>query len=279
MIGARSGAASITRVAWLLRGALMRCVGACWKPLGASGCVSDGDSEGFVECVEFCGGGPIDGGFDVVLWLVIAAGVPVAVGDLFGRAFVVAEDEACDGNADADEVVVVGSAEEPALGFEVGADFDLVLGGDGADGLAEGGVGETLHGEDVEGEDGAELVEIEVGDDVFFRDGEVLGEVLGAEEAFFFAGEDAEEERAGGRVVLEVFCEFGEEGYVGCVVEGAVVEVVAEDGGAVAVAVEVGGESYVLGSQFGVGAGEDRRGCWGRRCLWWWWSGGYGLSG
>ncbi len=77
--------------------------------------------------------------------------------------------------------------------------------GDGADGFAEGGVGEAFHREDVEGEDGTELVEIEVGDDAFFGDGEVLGEVCRAEEAFFFAGEDAEEEGAGGRVILEVF--------------------------------------------------------------------------
>jgi hypothetical protein len=119
----------------------MRGVGAGWEPLGARGCVCDGECKGFVEGVELCGGGPIDGGFDVVLGLVIAAGVPVAVGDLFGRAFVVAEDEAGNGDADADEVVVVGSAEEPALGFEVGADFDFELGRDCADDFSEGGVG------------------------------------------------------------------------------------------------------------------------------------------
>ncbi len=133
----------------------------------------------------------------------IATSVPVAVGDLFGRAFVVAEDEGGDGDADADEVVVVGAAEEVALGFEVGAYLDFEWRGDGADGVAEGGVGEAFHGEDVEGEDGAELVEVEVGDDVFFGDGEMLGEVGRAEEAFFFAGEDAEEEGAGGGFVLE----------------------------------------------------------------------------
>ncbi len=223
----------------------------------ARGGVGDGESEGGVEAVEFCGGVPVDGGFDVVLRLVVAAGVPVAVDDFFGRAFVVAEDEAGDGDADADEVVVVGAAEEVAFGFEVGADFDFEWCGDGADGFAEGGVGEALHGEDVEGEDGAELVEIQVGDDVFFGDGEVLREVGGAEEAFFFAGEDAEEEGAGGGFVLKVFGEFDEESDVGGVVEGAVVEVVAENGSAVTVAVEVGGEGDVFGGEFGIGTGED----------------------
>jgi hypothetical protein len=75
----------------------------------------------------------------------------------------------------------------------------------------------------------------------------VLGEVGGAEEAFFFSGEDAEEEGTCGRVVLEIFRHFSEESYVGGVVEGAVVEVVAEDWSAVAVAVEVCGECYVFG--------------------------------
>src|SRR5258708_12019899 len=91
-----------------------------------------------------------------------------------GRALVVAEDEAGDGDADADEVVVVGAAEEVALGLEVGADLDFELRGDGADGVAEGGVVEAFHGEDVEGEDGAELNEGKVPDDVFFGDGAVL---------------------------------------------------------------------------------------------------------
>ena len=54
--------------------------------------------------------------------------------------------------------------------------------------------------------------------------------------------------------MLQIFCEFEKESYVGCVVEGAVVEVVAEDGSAVAVAVEVGGERDVFGGEFGVRA-------------------------
>ena len=150
----------------------------------ARGRVGDGEGEGGVEAVELARCVPVDGGFDVVLGLVVAAGVPVSVDDFFGGALVVAEDEAGDGDADADEVVVVGAAEEVALGLEVGADFDVEFCGDGADGFAEGGVGEAFHGEDVEGEDGAELVEVKVGDDVFFGDGEVLREVGGAEEAF-----------------------------------------------------------------------------------------------
>ncbi len=157
----------------------------------------------------------------------VAAGVPIAVDDFFGRALVVAEDEAGDGDADADEVVVVGAAEEVAFGFEVRTDFDFELGGDGADCVSQGGVGEAFHGEDVEGEDGAELVEVEVGDDVFFGDGEVLREVCGAQKALFFASEDAEEKTAGWWMMLEVSGELGEESDVGCVVEGAVVEVVA----------------------------------------------------
>jgi hypothetical protein len=112
------------------------------------------------------------------------------------------------------------------------------------------------------------LVEVQVGDDVFFRDSEVLGEVRGAEQAFFFAGEDAEEERASGSAIpivkfisecdpAKLVREFDEEGDIGCVVERAVVEIVAEDGGAVAIAVEVCGERDVLGGEFGVSAGED----------------------
>ena len=221
------------------------------------GGVGDGQGEGRVEAVESCGGLPVDGSFDVVLWLVIAAGVPVAVDDLFGRAFVVAEDEGGDGDSDADEVVVVGAAEEVALGFEIGADLDLEWCCDSADGVAEGGVGEAFHGEDVEREDGTELIEIEVSDDVFLGDGEVLREPSGAEETFLFAGEDTEEERASGGLLLEVFGEFDEECDVGGVVEGAVVEVVAEHGSAVAVAVEVRGEGDVFGGEFWIGAGED----------------------
>ena len=75
--------------------------------------------------------------------------------------------------------------------------------------------------------------------------------------AFLFASEDAEEERAGGGLVLKVFGQFDEEGDVGCVVEGAVVKVVAHDRCAVAVAVEVGGERDILGGEFWIAAGED----------------------
>src|SRR5882757_15516 len=50
-----------------------------------------------------------------------------------------------DGEGDADEVVVVGAAEEIAFWLEIGADLDFELCGDGADGFAESGVGEALH--------------------------------------------------------------------------------------------------------------------------------------
>ncbi len=59
---------------------------------------------------------------------------------------------------------------------------------------------------------------------------------------------------------VEVLGEVDEEGYVGGVVEGAVVEGVfriCRDGGAVAVAVEVGGEDDGLRGEGGVGAGEE----------------------
>lgn len=111
----------------------------------------------------------------------IAASVPVAIDDFFGGAFVVAEDEAGDGNADADEVVVVGAAEEIAFGLEIGADFDIEFLGDCACGGSEGGIVEAFHGENVEGEDGSQLVQVEVGYDTGSWHRGVSGEVCGAE--------------------------------------------------------------------------------------------------
>jgi hypothetical protein len=57
--------------------------------------------------------------------------------------------------------------------------------------------------------------------------------------------------------VLEVLGQIDEKCDVGSVVEGAVVELVAENRRAVAVAVEVSGERDVFGSEIGVGPGED----------------------
>ncbi len=140
------------------------------------GGVGDGVDEAIEEGVEFGGGIEVHGLGEVVLGAVVADLIPLAIALLGIGAGVVTEDKADGGDADAQEGILVGAAEQVALGLAVVADFNLHFCADVTSGLAERGVVDGLRSEDVERKERTQLIEIDVGDELFFGDGEVSSE-------------------------------------------------------------------------------------------------------
>src|SRR6185312_5817655 len=157
-------------------GLLLRRERAAFHKDGAVWRVADGVHQLVEKLVEFGGCVEIDRLRKVVLWAVVADLVPLAV-TLFGVGVgVVSEDEADSRDAYAQERIVVGAAQQAALGLAVFADVDAHRLADFARGQAEGRIVDGECGEDLEWEERPKLVEIDIGDEGLFGYGWIVDE-------------------------------------------------------------------------------------------------------
>src|SRR5688500_3791222 len=152
--------------------------------------------ERVVEPVEVRRRLPVDLLPQVVLRRVVSLAVPSSVDALALRAPAIAEDEIRRRDPRLEERPVVGALQETALRLGIVLHGDAQRLRDRARVVAETRVVQRVHGEQLEREERAELVEVDVPDDPRSRHGEVGEEPPRTEEPLLLARDDRDDDRA-----------------------------------------------------------------------------------
>jgi hypothetical protein len=152
---------------------------------------------------------------------------------------------------------MVGTLVEIALRFPIASDVDVHAGRDESSRGAQGRVVHRMHRQNLQGEQRPQLVEIDVRDELGARHRRVLRETGRPQQSLLLPGERREQHAAMEAVAVPLLREPDQGRHIGCIVESAIVEVIARDRLASAVTIEVSRHDHDLVPHPRVRAGQQ----------------------